>query len=152
MNAILGVMKTDSLLARKSGEKLKAVLLSTVMSEISVIGKNEGRETTDEDSLKVVNKFLKGINETIKFLTAAPNQEDHVEALNVVNTERNILMSYLPKQMSEDELISVIHDLVNELPDRNPKQMGVVIKQLKGMYDGQYNNSVASQLIKTALA
>lgn len=152
MNLILGTLQTDSLLARKSGEKLKAVLLTTVISEITTIGKNEGRETTDDDSLKVINKFLKGINETIKFLSDAPNQEDHVEALNTVNTERSILMSYLPTQLSEDDLISIINDLVDELPDRNPRQIGVIVKQLKEKCGGQYNNAIASQLIKSALA
>lgn len=141
-------IKIDSLSARKAKDGLKATLLTTLYSEAANVGKNNGnRDTTDAEAIAVVKKFLKGVDETLNFLGEKVDPRRDVALV-----EKAILEAFLPKQMSESELKVAIADLIDALPEKNPKQMGVLMKQLKERYDGQYDGQVAAGLIKQALA
>ena len=141
-------IKTDSLNARKAKDGLKATLLTTLYSEVANVGKNNGnRDTTDAEAVAVVKKFLKGVDETLVALKATTDPR-----LDVALAEKSVLETYLPKQLSEAELKVAIADLIDALPEKNPKQMGVLMKQMKKRYEGQYDGQLASKLIKEALA
>ncbi len=140
-------IKTDSLNARKAKDGLKATLLTTLYSEVVNVGKNNGnRDTTDAEAVAVVKKFLKGVDET---LTALQGSTD--PRRDTAQAEKLVLESYLPTQLSEAELKVAIADLIDALPEKNPKQMGVLMKQMKERYEGQYDGQLASKLIKEAL-
>lgn len=146
-------IKTDSLEARKAKDGLRATLLTTLYSEVVNVGKNNGnRDTTDAEAVAVVKKFLKGVDETITHLGKNEMTEATAKAMMVARDERIILDGYMPKQLSEAELKVAIADLIDALPEKNPKQMGVLMKQLKERYEGQYDGQLASKLIKEALA
>ena len=141
-------IKIDSLSARKAKSELKATLLTTLYSEVVNVGKNNGnRDTTDTEAVAVIKKFLKGVDETLNFLGEKVDPRRDVALV-----EKAILEAYLPKQMSEYELKIVIADLIDTLPEKNPKQMGVLMKQLKERYDGQYDGQLASKMIKEQLS
>jgi uncharacterized protein YqeY len=141
-------IKIDSLSARKAKSELKATLLTTLYSEVVNVGKNNGnRDTTDTEAVAVIKKFLKGVDETLNFLGEKVDPRRDVALV-----EKAILEAYLPKQMSESELKIVIADLIGVLPEKNPKQMGVLMKQLKERYDGQYDGQLASKMIKEQLS
>lgn len=140
-------IKKDSLEARKAKDGLRATLLTTLYSEVVNVGKNNGnRDTTDAEAVAVVKKFMKGVDETLAALKATTDPR-HETAL----AEKLVLETYLPKQLSEAELKVAIADLIDALPEKNPKQMGVLMKQMKERYEGQYDGQLASKLIKEAL-
>lgn len=66
--------------------------------------------------------------------------------------EREILEQYRPAQLNEQQLQHILHDMVQALQERTPKQMGVIMKRLKETYEGQYDGALASKLIKELLA
>lgn len=141
-------LQNDSLTARKARESDKALLLITLFSEAARIGKDDGnRETTDDEVLKVIRKFLKGVQETLDVLPA-----EKVEARAMAEFEKTILESYLPKMATEQELKAVIDATVAGLETKSPKQMGIVMKALKDKFAGAYDGNLASQLVKSALA
>lgn len=147
--SLLEQIKADSLSARKTGQKLAATLLTTLYSEAANVGKNKGnRQTTDEEVVAVVKKFIKGVDETITYLNKG---DDNIDALNTAIAEKAILVKYTPTQLDEQALSNVISLLVDTLPDRSPKQMGTVMKMLKEKHEGQYDGKLASSLIKAAL-
>lgn len=146
--SLVETIKSDSLTARKAKDSLKATLLTTLYSEVANVGKNNGnRDTTDAEAVAVVKKFLKGVDETVKAL-----MDSSPERFAIALAEQTILEQYLPKQLSEDEIRSIVVSLVNALPERSAKQMGAVMKEMKALYEGQYDGQVASRLIKEALA
>ena len=145
-------IKTDSLEARKAKDSLRATLLTTLYSEVVNVGKNNGnRDTTDAEAIAVVKKFLKGVEETINALKD-PMTAELAARYDTAQAEKLVLETYLPKQLSEAELKVAIADLIGALPEKNPKQMGVLMKQMKERYEGQYDGQLASKLIKEALA
>ena len=144
---LLEKIKQDNIAARKAKNTVKFALLTTLVSEISNIGKNDGnRETTEPESIAVVKKFIKGVDETLKALEFSSNSR-----VLVAIEEKKILESYLPTQLSEIELTAVVDQIISTLADRSPKQMGVVMKRLKEMHDGRYDGKIASGIIKSRL-
>lgn len=59
-------IKHDQLVARKNRDQIESTLLTTLIGEADMVGKNNGnRDPFDEEVISVVKKFLKGVNETI---------------------------------------------------------------------------------------
>ena len=150
--SLLEKIKSESLAARKAKEAVKATLLTTLYSEAANVGKNDGnRETTDAEVVAVVKKFLKGVDETIAHLGKSVMNEAIANAMMVARDERIILDGFMPVQLTELDLQKIVGTMAQALPDRGPKQMGVLMKQLKDKYEGQYDGALASKTIKAIL-
>ena len=141
---LIDQIKTDLAQARKDHDTFALGLLTTLLSDINMIGKNAQRETTEAEAAGIVKKFIKGIDDTIALLTDSDTHKENREKL--VN-EKALLVQYLPRQLSQDELIFRIHDLIaygaNTLP--------LIMNKLKEKYPGQYDGAMASKLAKELL-
>jgi uncharacterized protein YqeY len=127
-------IKVRQLTARKAAAP-EASLYTTLLGEAGAIGKNAGnRETTDQEVVAVVKKFIKNLDETINALTS--RNQDAGSFLN----ERSVLEQFLPKQMGEEDLVNIAQALPN-LP--------AFMKHLKENYAGQYDGKLASTVAKS---
>ena len=133
---LIDTIKADQLQARKLRESLKATLLTTLIGEAEVIGKNDGnREVTDAEVVAVIKKFIKGIDETLRYLgDNAPSQSQ------VVQSEKDMLEVYLPKQMTYEEILGAIHPVLFGTK-------GQIMSHLKKNYEGQYDGKLAAKVI-----
>jgi uncharacterized protein YqeY len=146
MMTLFAQIKADQLTARKAKMGLSATLLTTLIGELTAIGKNDGnREVTDADVVKLVKKFLDGINESIKYMEAAKN----VEALVMLRGEAAILAPYMPQQMDEYVLTIAVRAILNELGVG--ANMGQVMAALKAKHAGKYDGGMASKVVKACL-
>ena len=144
---LLGELRKMMMKAKLEKDTVKGNLLSTLVAEAVMVGKNDGnRETTDAETIAMIKKFLKNVNETLTLMDEMG--KDKTETLR----EKEILESLLPKQLSEEELAKVIEEIVATLPDKSPRQMGAVMAELKKKYDGQFDGKMASGLVKKALS
>lgn len=133
MTTLINTIKEQQIAARKSNSP-EASLLTTLLGEASMIGKNDGnRETTDAEVHAVVKKFIKNIDETISALTSRNKDASPFIA------ERNVLSAFLPKQLTEDELKAIAS---------NCSAMPEFMKHLKEKYAGQYDGKIASTIAK----
>lgn len=142
---LIHVIKQDQLAARKEGNKDDAQILTTLIGEAEMVGKNNGnRAPADEEVIKVVERFIKAMEET----------RDHVSGEKRININREIdtLERYLPTPLTEDELRSEIHYIVHDLGATSVKHMGSVMKALKQMHAGRYDGKLASEIVKEKLA
>ena len=140
--SLIQQIKQDQLTARMDKSTIKAVLLTTLYSEASNVGKNDGnRESTDDETIKTIQKFLKGVNETIAYLEKSGTNPD---ALANVMVEKGILDAYLPKMASEDDIRSA----VAELKAGGAANMGDIMKGLKQKFGATLDGKLASQLAK----
>ena len=141
--SLLNKLKEDSLTARKERNLAKGLLLSTVYSDASMIGKNKGnRESTDEEVMQVINKFVKGLKETKGYLN------DRGLSSESVDIEIAILNGYLPTMLSEDALETLIAKYISE----GKNSVGSVMAELKAYHSGLYDGKVASGIIRRLLA
>ena len=143
---LLGELRKMMMKAKLEKDTVKGNLLSTLVAEAVMVGKNDGnRETTDAETVAMIKKILKNVNETLTLMDETG--KDKTGTLR----EKEILESLLPKQLGEDELAKIIEEIVATLPDKSPRQMGVVMAALKKDFDGQYDGKAASSLVKKAL-
>lgn len=140
-------MKKDFMEARKAKNHTLSAFMSTLVSEVEMIGKEVGNpEITDEKTIKIVKKFINNAKDTIS------HGEKAGKDVSASKAEIEVLNKYLPKQMSEAELKPVIAEIVATLPEKNAKATGKVMAELKTRFGGQYDGKLASQLVKEALA
>jgi uncharacterized protein YqeY len=96
-------ISTDYMSAFKAKNTIAKNLLSVIKGEIQTIEKNTGIETlSDEDVTKILNKTVKSLKETNASFPSAQTAE-----------ELFIVESYLPKQMTETEIVTKIQELVD---------------------------------------
>lgn len=143
--SLIEKIRNDQLLSRKNNSP-DSSLLTTLLSEASMVGKNNGnRESTDEEVINVIKKFIKNNKELMSSVN-----EDSI-AYQKAKQEIELLSSYLPQQMTEDEIKKAVQQKICTLEDISPKLMGNIMKWLKENYSGQYDGAVASKIVKELL-
>jgi len=147
--SLINKLKQDQLEARKKAikepvpHKAKASLLTTLIGEASIIGKNDGdRESTDVEVLAVIKKFIKNIDELLA-------SSDQVNTLALM--EKQILSQYLPQQLSDSELVSAITEIASNIGAATMKDMGAIMKGLQAAHNGKFDGKVASQKVREYL-
>ena len=125
-------IKQKQIAARKAGSA-EASLLTTLLGEAAMVGKNAGRETTDQEVIAVVKKFIKNIDETVSALSS--RGQDAASFL----AERSVLERFLPLQLTELALVNIA---------QNHKSMPEFMKFLKENHAGQYDGKLASIVAK----
>ena len=145
---LLEKIKKDQIIARKEGHKKIGELLTTLFSEASMVGKNNGnRESTDEEVIATVKKFIKNINETKNNVQLSEMQ------LYELDSEIELYEKYIPKQFDENELKEIVNKLIEENGiSKEPRQMGVVMGLLKSKFFGQFDGKIASGIVKDCLS
>ncbi|MGQ3017257.1 GatB/YqeY domain-containing protein [Phenylobacterium sp.] len=155
--ALLDELKADQLAARKSNDRLKADLLTTLIGEATQITTEEFKrgvtEVTDEKVAATVAKFLKNTKLTLENLASERGRliESGGDASKVdqrtkaAEAEVAILSSYGPKQMTESELRQAINEFRATNPDAN---VGTIMAHLKTTFGGQYDGKAASALAR----
>ena len=159
MTSMIQRLRQDALQARKDSVRggtpraqVASTLLVTLLSEAAMVGKNDGgREPTDDEVLKIVKKFVKGVEDTLAVLLGRENAlaDPRVAQLQI---EKELLEAYLPQQLTEVALAAAVADIVAGLTDKGPKAMGAVMKSLKDQFAGRYDGALAGKLVKEALA
>jgi uncharacterized protein YqeY len=142
-------IKKASLEARKARDKVKSDLLTTLLSDIQMIGKNDGnREPTDGDAIVTIKKYIKNINDTIAAYGHALN-ESATNAVRVHDQERALLLTFLPSELTSAELTSIVQQIISDVGATSMKDMGRVMKVLKERYNGLYDGAEASKIVKS---
>ncbi|MDZ4371733.1 MAG: GatB/YqeY domain-containing protein [Phenylobacterium sp.] len=155
--ALLDRLRDDQLAARKLNDRLKADLLTTLIGEATQITTDEFKrgvtEVTDDKVAATVAKFLKNTKVTLENLAgerarlveAGGDASKVDERTKAAETERSILSSYSPKQMTELELREAINDFRAKNPEAN---VGTIMAYLKTSFGGQYDGKAASALAR----
>lgn len=109
----------------------------------------ESREVIrDEQILSLLQSMVKQRQESIKMYL----QGGRPELAERESAEIRVIESYLPKQLSEDEMKSVVQQAIVAAGATGIKDMGKVMAELKAKYSGQMDFSKAGGLVKDRLA
>ena len=146
---ILESVKAASLKARKNKDTQTSALLSTLLSDAQMVGKNDGnRVSTEGEVIAVIKKYISNINETKMHLVA--NSFD-TSQLEQCAKDVEVLTGFLPSQLTVSALEEKVKEIISSLENVTVKDLGKVMKRLKELYDGQYDAKVAAELIKAKL-
>lgn len=144
---IIENIKTEQLQARKIQDKFKTKVLTALYSETSIVGKNNGnRETNDDEAIAVIKSFIKKLNETIVIL------KDKEKDISEQKAELSIYESFLPKQLTEEEIKNIVIEAIKTIENPSMKSMGIVMTVLNTQYKGLFDGSIASKVVKEELS
>ena len=138
--SLLQQIKSAQVTARKARDSVTARLLTTLIGEAEMVGKNANREVTDQEVVATIKKFIKNLDETIR---VAGDYRD-ADRCDLAWAEKTVLEQFLPKQLSEAEIRVLISDFL-DVGETRPN-MGEVMKYMKSNYDGQYDGKVVSKI------
>ena len=147
--SLLKKLDEDLKTALKKSDKLKLSVLRLVKAAIKNQQIDKGRELDDEEGLAIFSTLAKQRRESIEqFLKGG--RDDLVQQ---ETRELLILQSYMPAQLSAEELEEMILQAIKESSAKNEGDTGKVMKllapRIKGVADGKWvNNRVREVLVR----
>jgi len=144
-----GQIKQDLTAARYAKNLDVISILSTLLGEASMIGKSKrNSDSTDEEVIGVVKKFLVNNEETLKHHEFINPDSEMCKKLRF---ETQVICKYLPVQMTDEEMIVIIKDIIAIKNLSSVRELGVVMGELKRLYSGMYDGARAKQLVTECL-
>ena len=136
----------------KSKDKLEISTYRLILSgikDLEILNRSgpQKKETDDNDIKQLIKKMIKQRNESIQ-IYKKNNRED---LLAVEEKEVVILSSYLPKQLTDDEIKNICQKMANDLNAQSIKDMGKVMGKLKQNYSDSLDFSKAGSILKEIL-
>jgi uncharacterized protein YqeY len=146
--AILKQKLSDDLKqAMKSGDTVKRSTLRMLMAAINNAEIAKKGPLADSDVLGIIAKEVKQHQESITSFKEG-NRPDLVEK---EEAEMAILQDYLPEQLSHDDIITEVKQVIDAIGAQGPGDKGKVMQQLmpklKGRADGKEINQVVTELL-----
>ena len=145
-------IETEYKNALKSKDKNKISTYRLILSSIKDLdiinrsGPNK-KETDDEDIKKLLKKMMKQRTESIDIY----KKNNRSDLLEIEQNEFNILSSFLPKQLNEEDTKKICEKIISKLGANSIKDMGKVMGELKKQHADEIDFSKAGALLKELL-
>ena len=133
--------------ALKAKDKFKANVISTARASILLVEKTEGVKVDDSRVIEILAKEVKQRREAMLEFEKG-NRQDLVDQSKA---EMEILLEYLPQQLSEEELKQIVKDSANEAGANSIKDMGKVMALVRPKVLGRADGKKVSGLVKNIL-
>ncbi len=145
-------IETEYKNALKSKDKIKISTYRLILSSIKDLdisnrsGPNK-KETDDEDIKKLLKKMIKQRTESIDIY----KKNNRSDLLEIEQNEFNILSSFLPKQLNDEDTKKICEETISKLGASSIKDMGKVMGELKKKHADEIDFSKAGALLKQIL-
>ena len=140
-------LKQDMIDAMKSKDRERLTVIRMVKSAMDLEHIDHKREINDDLLIDVLNKQIKMRRDSIEEFSKA-GRTDFVEK---TQSEVDILLAYLPKQLSEQEISVEIDKIFEIVQPTSPKDMGKIMKEASAQLKGKADMKLVSEIIKTKL-
>ena len=124
-------------------------LILSAIKDIDIVNRSgpNKKETDDSDIKKLLKKMIKQRVESIDIY----KKNNRQDLLEVEQKEHDILSSFLPKQLTDEEIKKICSELVNSLGANSIKDMGKVMSELKKSYSDNLDFAKAGSFLKELL-
>lgn len=141
-------LNQDFIAARKAQKKTEADVLTMVRTAIRYREIDKKGELTDSDLIAIISHEIKQRKDSVSQYTAGQRQDLATKE----QKEIDLLMKYMPAQLSEKQIAEVVAKAVSQSGASGPadmgKVMGLAMKELKGKADG----TLVQKLVRQELA
>ena len=134
--------------AMKNQDKEKLNVIRMVKSALQMAKINLKHDLSDEEAIDVIQKQIKMRDDSVEEFSRA-GREDLVSQYK---SEIEILKTYMPEQLSKEEVEKIINDAFNEVNPTSQKQMGLIMKTVTPKVKGRYDMKEISNIIKEKLS
>lgn len=140
-------INTDIKTAMKEKDNAKRDALRLLSSAMKQIEVDERKELNDEDIIKIIQKQVKQRNDSMTQYKEAGRDDLYAQEAQ----ELAIFETYLPKQLSDDELETALRAIITEVGAASMKEIGKVMgaasKTLGAQADGKRINECAKKIL-----
>lgn len=150
MNTLENRIQTELEQAMKAQNKVQMAAMRSIKTAImeartAVGGK---KEMEDGDIIKIIQKLAKQREESATIY----EENGRSEQAAAERAELEVLNTYLPKMLSEEETINAVKTIIAEIGASSMKDMGKVMGLMNKRYSGQIDGGKVAGYVKSALA
>jgi len=146
-SAIAAQLKQDVIAAMKAKDKPLLGVLRQLQAAVKQVEIDTRKELDDDGVLKVFQAYAKKVRDTLESAEKAGREEMAAEA----RTELAMVKTYLPAELSDDELAAAVDEAIAEAGAQGPQDMGKVMKAVMPRTAGRADGSRVSALVKQIL-
>jgi len=144
-------LEQDLKKALLGGDRERATILRGLKSVILYAEVEKGLRETGLDDDTITGLFAKEAKKRQESADLYVKGGDQARADTELR-EKTVIEEYLPKQLSDDELVAIVEAVIAELNVSGPQAMGQAIGAVKQKTAGQADGSRIAQLVKEKLA
>ena len=145
---LLKQIEKDMMEALKNKDRVKAGVLRLLISKCKNKAIEVGHELSDQEVIKVLQGAAKQHKESIRMYKEG-NRDDLVDA---EMNELQIVESYLPSMMSEDEVRRLVENIIEEVGASQMSDFGKVMPLVMKRGAGKVDGSLAQSIVKELLS
>ena len=134
-------LRSDLTSARKDRDKLRTLVLSTLLADVHNREIELGAELSDDQTIQVLSRGIKQRKDAASQMRAAGRDE----LANGEEAQLTVLSEYLPEGMSDDEVRALVRAAIEDGVDQMGMLMGRVMPQIRGRYDGKEANRIVRE-------
>ena len=131
--------------ARKGRDKLRTLVLSTMLSEVKNKEIDGGGPIDDDGVIEAVSRAIKQRKDASEQMRAAGRGE----LADKEDEQAAVLREYLPEGLSEDEVRTIVREIIASGADQMGPLMGALMPRIKGRFDGKEANRVVREELAT---
>ena len=135
--------------AMKAKDKPKLDAIRQIQTEVAKKKAEKGEEATDELVLGVISSYVKKMTKAVEEYQSLGDRG--VEMAEKIQFEIDFLRGWLPEQLSEEEVVAIIDEVLAEMGDVDMSQMGKIIGAVMAKADG-LDGAVVSKLVKEKIS
>ena len=141
-------IKSDIVSALKEKDTVKLQTLRGIKGEVDLEHINKKVEINDDLVITVLSRGIKTRRESITEFEKG-NREDLIEK---TQNEIDLLQTFLPEQLSSEEIAKILDDVFAKVNPTSEKEMGLIMKEVTPLVKGKADMKEVSSLIKEKLA
>jgi uncharacterized protein YqeY len=141
-------IESEMVLAAKTRDKVRLAALRLIKSALHNKKIDVGKDLNEQESLQVLSSMVKQRKDSIEQF-AKGGRQDLVEK---EEKELEIIQSFMPQQLSGEELDAIISQAIEEVGAASPRDMGKVMKALMAKVTGKADGKVVSERVKAILS
>jgi uncharacterized protein YqeY len=145
--ALTEQIRADLTAAMKAQEKERLSTLRMLQSALKNEQINLGHELSDEEAMTVIRKAVKQRQDSIEQYSNA----GRTELADKERAEMDLLKTYLPPELSEEELESGLREIITSTGAQSKKDMGKVMKEATARYKGRADGKKIQEVVQRLL-
>jgi len=141
------IIERDIKALMKSGEKRKVEIVRFILSHLKNEEKEKKRDLETSETIQILKRLLKRNQESFDQF----NKAGRDDLASREKEEMEVIQTYLPEEMSEEDLIKIIKETITSSGASSIKEMGKVIGLIKKSHGDNADMSLVSKHVKLLL-